>query len=530
MSWITKAGRVTYLLIFLLAALWGTGEPVTAQSSTRITSMIVPYIEYEWWLINWSDNQFLCQVLVDHDGIPTLTEVSQACGVSIADIWANTPNCKKSLGCKGIYIHLVGSQAMEREVFIELPEPEIRVSLEGCTPRPPDNFCPQIPSLVLTGLEPLPNERITAIQGLFDGEPFYCLGDVCKIALRTTPLLGSRVEFWADSSYGDSSQVFTAQVRVIETGVVQSPDQRGYFIDVISSQWDGAPLSSCARIWDSFPPIGGTPDWLKTPDDSKLLASEEPYFYLAGRLIIQGLVDVSLCPSGGMLPNGYADACGLEQARPLLGEWQNQFDNRIVEVSRSAGIPAQLMKNLFAQESQFWPGVFRVPYEFGLGQITDNGVDSIFIWQPEFFNQFCPLVLSESACQAGYLSLDEESRAILRGALAVQAKSDCPECESGIDLSHTNFSVSLFANMLQANCAQVSRTIYTATLSSPGAIATYEDLWRFTIANYHAGPGCTAFAIHQSWQNTGRLTWTDAVDYFTDACRGVIPYVEEITH
>lgn len=530
MAYIAKAGRAAWIVILLTAALWISGQDVAAQTSARVTTMVVPYIEYEWWLMSWTGNQFLCQVLVDHDGFPTLSEVAQACGDEIANAWASTPVCKNPFGCKGVYIHLIGSQAQERLVTIELPQPEIWLSLEGCDPQPPENRCPVIPTLVLTGIEPLPNERITAIQGSLDGEPFYCLGDVCRIPLLPTPILGSRIEFWADSSFGDSSQVFTAQVRVIETGVTASPDLRGWYVDVISSQWKGAPLSTCASIWDVFPPVGGLPDWLKTPDQPVLLASEEPYYYLAGRLVMQNMVDVSPCTSGGMLPNGYADACGLEQARPLIQEWQNQFDSRITEVARESGIPAQIMKNLFAQESQFWPGVFRVPYEFGLGQITDNGVDSIFIWKPDFFAQFCPLVFHEDSCAGGYLSLDEDSRAIIRGALALQAKVDCPECETGIDLSHTNFSVALFANTLQANCAQVSRTVYTATERSPGAVATYEDLWRFTIANYHAGPGCTAFAIHQSWLNTGRLTWEDAVDYFTDACRGVIPYVEKITH
>lgn len=530
MACIAKLSRAAYLLAFLVAALWSPGQSVAAQTSTRVTTLVVPYIEYEWWLMSWSGNQFLCQVLIDHDGLPTLSEVSQACSAEIANAWAGTPACKTPLGCKGVYMHLIGSQAQERQVIVELPQPEIWVSLEGCTPQPPENRCTQIPSLVLTGIEPLPNERITAIQGILDGEPFYCLSDVCIIPLRATPILGSRLEFWADSSYGDSSEVFTAQVRVIETGVTASPDLKGWYVDVISSQWQGAPLASCARIWDAFPPVGGLPDWLKTPEEPILLASEEPYYYLAGRLIMQGLVDVSACPSGGMLPNGYADSCGLEQSRPLLADWQNQFDHRIVEVAKETGIPAQLMKNLFAQESQFWPGVFRVPYEYGLGQLTDHGVDSIFLWQPEFFTQFCPLVLHEDACSGGYLSLKEDSRAILRGALAVQAKVDCAECEAGIDLSNTNFSVSLFANTLQANCAQVSRTIFTATASSPGMVATYEDLWRFTIANYHAGPGCTAYAIHQTWQNTGSLTWQEAVNYFTDPCQGVIPYVEKITH
>lgn len=529
MARIAKVNRAIFLVFFIAATLWIPAQSVAAQSSTRVTTLTVPYIEYEWWLMSWSGNQFLCRVLVDHEGLPTIEEVASECGPGVANAWAATPVCKNPLECKGAYIHLIGSRAEEREVNVELPQPEIWVSLEGCSPQPPENRCTEIPTLVLTGIEPLPNERITTLQGTLAGEPFYCLSDVCNIPLRATPILGSNLEFWADSSYGDSSQVFSAQVRVIETGVTASPDLKGWYVDVISSQWQGAPLASCARIWDAFPPIGGLPDWLKTPDEPLLLASEEPYYYLAGRLIAQGLVDVSNCPSGGMLSTGYADACGLEQARPMLTEWQNQFDSRIVQVARETGVPAQLMKNLFAQESQFWPGIFRVPYEYGLGQLTDNGVDSIFLWQPDFYNQFCPLVLHEDTCRAGYLSLEEENRAILRGALALQAKVDCPECEVGIDLSNTDFSVSLFANTLQANCAQVSRTVFTATANSPGRVATYEDLWRFTISNYHAGPGCTAFAIYQTWLNTGRLTWNDAINFFTDPCRGVIPYVEKIT-
>ena len=62
-----------------------------------------------------------------------------------------------------------------------------------------------------------------------------------------------------------------------------------------------------------------------------------------------------------------------------------------------------------------------------------------------------------------------------------------------------------------------------------GRVSTYEDLWRFTIANYHAGPGCLSYAIHQAWQNTGSLNWETVAPYFTETCQGVVPYVEKIT-
>jgi hypothetical protein len=229
------------------------------------------------------------------------------------------------------------------------------------------------------------------------------------------------------------------------------------------------------------------------------------------------------------LPNGYANACGIEKSRALLIEWQNQFDNRIVQVARETGVPAQLMKNLFAQESQFWPGVFRVPFELGLGQITDNGTDSIFLWNSEFYYQFCPLVLAEETCQAGYLHLTKDQQALLRGALASQAGADCSDCPEGIDLEKAEFSVSLFAHSLVANCEQVNQTIYTATRLVSGQVSTYEDLWRFTIANYHAGPGCLSYAIHSAWLGIYPLTWEDVSKNFTPACQGVVPYVNDIT-
>jgi hypothetical protein len=316
---------------------------------------------------------------------------------------------------------------------------------------------------------------------------------------------------------------------VVDTGVSLAPGGGGWYVDVISSQWRGAEIASCARTWQAFPPLGRPPAWLSTPDQSKLMASDAPYYYLAGRLIAQGLVSAADCATGGLQPNGYADACGLEKARPMVEEWQNKFDARIIDVAKGTGVPAQLMKNLFAQESQFWPGVFRVPFEFGLGQLTEKGADAVLLWDPSFYKQFCPLVLAKDACAHGYLHLSKFDQATLRGALAVQAKSDCPTCVSGIDLTNVDFSVSLFARTLQANCEQVSQIIQTNTKRVPGSVSSYEDLWRFTVANYHAGPGCLAYAISTAWQNGGLLTWDQVSADFTEPCKGVVPYVNGIS-
>jgi hypothetical protein len=62
-----------------------------------------------------------------------------------------------------------------------------------------------------------------------------------------------------------------------------------------------------------------------------------------------------------------------------------------------------------------------------------------------------------------------------------------------------------------------------------GRVATYEDLWRLTIANYHAGAGCVSYAIHESWDLTDSLAWENIAPSFTEACQGVVPYVDQIT-
>ena len=529
------------LVPFLVSLGWSTDIVRAAggdepEDVARQTTITITYTRYEWWLLRWDTSQILCQVYIDHTGLPTADDILVDCGRDIYWQWVNTPSCDgledgtaRTAECAGLYLFYIGSQLTERSIEIELPPAQVWVELVGCTPSVPDNLCPTIPSLLFTAEEPLPNEQITAVHVLLGGWLYDCLGAVCAVPLRPTIIDGMPVEFWADSSFGDSSEHFIAQVRVIDSGVSSTPGMGGWYVDVLSSQWRGGQIASCAQVWQAFPPLGGPPEWLITPEVPELLATDVSYTYLAGRLISQGLVDASSCPTGGLLPNGYADTCGLELASPLVEEWQNRFDLEIIAVAQETGVPAQLMKNIFAQESQFWPGVFRVPNEFGLGQLTDNGAETILLWNPAFFEQFCPLVLDESACQRGYIYLDAESQAILRGALALQANADCPTCQAGIDLTNAEFSITLFANTLLANCEQVAQIMYNATGQIAGEVSSYEDLWRFTVANYHTGPGCLSYAMYTAWAARATMDWEHVSDYLTEPCESAIPYVENVT-
>ena len=528
-----------YFLFILLLSLTGWGnERTSAQEDEppqRQTTILLSYTEYEWWLLQWSDNQIVCVIYIDHEGIPTHEEVFDQCGEKLYEEWKDTPVCEAEIteenstpNCLGLYLHFISSYPAERTVDLDLPPPTVWLALSGCSPIPPENLCENLPSLLLLGEEPLPNEQITAIHYILGDVTYTCEADVCEIPLGPTPLQGIEIEFWADSSFGDSSDHFFGIVRVLDTGVLLLPVAGNWYVDVLSTQWLGDELDACAQVWQALPPPGPKPDWLSTPNDIRYMRTDEPYHLLAGRLITYGLVDASGCANEGLLPNGYANECGQRVAQPKVNLWQNQFDGPILLAANKLSLPAKLMKNQYALESQFWPGEFRIAEEFGLGQLTDMGADTVLLWNKTLYNQYCPLVLDESVCSSGYLGLGEEERAILRGSLAVSVNADCAECPTGVNLPHTDNTVMVFAQTLLANCEQVAQTVYNATENIAGDVSTYENLWRFTLANYHVGSGCLAYAIHTTWQQRQPLSWENVSTRLTEPCQSAIPYVDMI--
>jgi hypothetical protein len=384
------------------------------------------------------------------------------------------------------------------------------------------------------GQEPLPNEQIINIQGYLGPDPFTCEGSECILPLPATGTEGIQVQFWAESSFGDTSQTFTAQVRVIPWGDFADPDTAAqdppqWYVDILSSQYMGEIESTCSQIWSAFPPVGGPPVWLSSPEHPEALITNHPYYYLAGSLINQGIVDATACQNGGLESPDVANQCGLESARPVINQWQNQFNTEIIQVARDTGIPSQLMKNIFSKESQFWPGSSSSYKEAGLGHLSDLGADTVLLWNPSFFSQFCPLVLETTRCQQGFGNLDITEQEMLRGALVQKVNAACPECPQGIDLRQVNFSINVFARSLLANCEQVGQILYNQTGRPAGETSFYEDLWRFTLVNYNAGSGCLSQAVQGAVNGNYPLTWENVKLFLEPGpCQASIDYVEDI--
>ena len=532
--------RTRLILLSLLFALGGNffafSSPALAAPSLqppgpdRFSVTVVDYTKYTWWMFRWGKKEVVCEIVVSHDGLPTPGDVFVDCGEDIYDEWISQGPCNERdvKDCKGFFVTLVDTEPAQKEVSTMLPPATVQVTLENCSPvyTSSTSICEVEPVLVLTGIEPLPDYHIIGIEGLFEGQPFSC-DAVCRLRLPVTDEDGFTIQFWAYSSYGDSSEIFNALVRVAvaDTG---DPDRTFWYVDVLSTQAVGVPIASCVQAWGVLPPIGGPPQWLSTPTQSEELGTDIPYTYLAAKLIQSGMVDASACSDGGLLPDGSASACGLEVARGAVTQWQNQFDQVILNVAKDSGVPAHLLKNLFATESQFWPGR-GMKNDVGLGQLTEKGADTTFLWNPPFFYQFCPLVMDSAECGKGYLHLDEEQRAFLRASLINAVNADCQECPLGVDLDRANFSIGVFAHTLLANCEQTGQLVENVTAGPAGASASYEDLWKFTLVNYNAGPGCLGNALGLTLDAGQELTWENLSTHLEPACQGAINYVNDIS-
>ncbi|HET9905677.1 MAG TPA: hypothetical protein VFQ23_03530, partial [Anaerolineales bacterium] len=345
--------------IVSVASANGLAAPASAPPGPdRFSVVVVDYTKYTWWLIRWGEKEVECKIKVDHEGLPTPGDIYIDCGEAVYDKWITQKPClaTNTDECKGYYLILVDSEPAQKEIATKLPPPTVHITLENCNPvyTSSTSICEFEPILVLTGLEPLPDYNIIAIEGLYGDQPFTC-GPICRLQLPITGEQGVNLQFWAYSSYGDSSEIFNALVRVAlaDEG---DPDRTFWYVDVLSSQWIGVPVASCVQAWGVLPPVGGPPEWLSTPTESENLGTDVPYNYLAEQLIRSGMVDVSACADGGLLPDGGTSACGMDAARGAVTQWQNQFDEVILNVAKDSGVPAHLLKNIFAVESQFWPG------------------------------------------------------------------------------------------------------------------------------------------------------------------------------
>jgi hypothetical protein len=282
--------------------------------------------------------------------------------------------------------------------------------------------------------------------------------------------------------------------------------------------------SVCATIWGNKPPQI-LPGWLTTPPNADGLYSEVKYVFLAGHLISEGIVDSGDCPNGGLTPDGVANSCGMEKAYTKVIFWQNQFDQYIYSAAQVNQISAVMLKRLFAQETQFWPPNSIAPRAYGIGNVRSPGIEPLFLWNYEIFQNTCHDVYSQS-CSQPYSKLPLENQQILRGYfISHYIDAYCATCLNSIDLDKIKRSIDFFAKLIVANCFQVNQILNNNGFSSP--TLSYEDAWRLTLANYTVGPTCINNGIQQMDVSKG-FYWEDFDNSLGSNCNADI-YINTIT-
>jgi hypothetical protein len=360
------------------------------------------------------------------------------------------------------------------------------------------------PFVILTAFASIPRTTSVVIRGFVNTQEFICTQSPCAIYLQNS----SRFVFRAYADTGESSDEVIASVNVVQ-------GQNGFSVNIDSVNQFTTFGDSCAQTWGVEDEIGS--QWDNFVQFPYQLNTKKTLHVLATKLILNGIVDTSGCAAGGLsLGLDWPTACGLERASGAMIEWQNQYDEYIWISSKEQGIPPKVVKTLIEIESQFWPGNERFYVdEYGLGQINQLGVDVLLRRDPTLYQNVCSGLNLD--CLRPYVSLEPQQQAQVRGAVVGLADASCANCPYGLDLGKAKESVSLISMLLKANCQQVDVMLGTNLED-----ATYDDLWRFTLASYHSGISCFQDAVKATrkdklpvtWENLGeRLNCSGGKDY-----------------
>ncbi|MBN2047006.1 MAG: hypothetical protein JW750_04100 [Anaerolineaceae bacterium] len=502
----------SYVLLFLFIAVPGIS----------VFGKTITY--YYWALTRWSDKRVVCMLEITHEDLPTGNEILEQCGYDLYNEWVSTPTCEPaSTGgdtstCAGLYLRFFTSVEEEEDAGTgeetTVVEPTItgqegvsvRLRISNCVP---GTECEEAPKLTFVAAVEGAVEVPVGIAARVGSTQMSCEGRWCEFTLPGTPTKGQEVEYWAYYADGRHSphQTFMLRNVALEDGK--------YRFDTIAEDLrEYAPYGS--MLWNVFPTLNHENwDMFMTPGSAVDLATDFNYALLAGKLIWYGYASGKDCANSGLLSNGAADACGIWAARDEIVRWQNQFDTLIYQYAIENEVPPHVLKAMIAQESQFWPEWDNLD-EFGLGRLTDYGLDMILIWNEPFFKQVCEENFSQFLCQNGYFGLPMSDRALLRGSTLIAVGTDA--------------EIDLLAKALAASMAQTTYVVESETGRKVSDKVSYEDMWAFSLANYHSGIGCMMDAIGEVESRNQKLEW-DNVSVFLqqkEYCAGAASYIDRI--
>ena len=499
-------------LLIILQPVFQLHQEVKAEENKRILIRNQEVLANHWRLSNWKDQISVCDIYVSHDHQPTANEIQAYCGEDTYQTWLTTPPCDAALSggnvaaCNGIFIGYKGKDLHVVKETVELPQVSLRVESVNCDP---GGWCDERAILRFIGEEPLIDHKITSLHVKIGNSVKNCDSDTCELRMPITNENGVQVEYWAISDFGDQSGTGSFLLRNVPDKNREDTfrfDLMGYGLNVT------APAGT--MLWMLLPTLNH-PDAtvLEKPASIANLQTNNRFLYLAGKLILTGIVDGKTCSGFGLLDNNTANPCGEELANEKVLVWQNQYDEEIYTAAEEYNVPARLLKGIIAQETQFWPHPVS-SNEFGLGRITDNGADMLLAWNLPIYLEECLSNFSSDECSAGYTNMDLDDRALLRGIVL----SDVG----------TGQEMNLLAATLSASSYQVDQMVRNVTGLPVAEVSTYEEMWKLTVANYHSGSGCVGTAMQTAWDNGEDMIWELVYPNLLGDCMGAVDYVDSV--
>jgi hypothetical protein len=485
---------------------------IKAADDPRIVEKKYTIQAHHWQLANWDDGSPVCDLFVQHTQVPSYEEVIDFCGYSLLLEWLSTPPCieatngKPGKDCDGLLQRYIGKTTYSFKKEVEIPRIQTRVETVNCIP---GEWCESNPIVRVTAIEPLPDYRILKVHVRVGGREKIYDGSDGQIPLPLTGQQGDWLEYWAESDYGDQSDHAIIKFRN------NQPDSRPNFhhFDLLGSEWETFAASG-SRLWGIFPPIDTPlPKALEQPLTAQYLFTTNRYIYLASQLIKSGHVDASDCPNSGLYSDGSANPCGERAAAEMVLGWQNRYNEAIFRSAVKHKLPARVLKGILAQETQFWP-TSENPYELGLGKMTNNGADMLLMWNLDYYLSICTPIYTTVGCAAGYSNLSPAQQTILHRVI--------------FDQVGTPDEIDMLAATLVASAAQVNQLIRNTAQKEPSEVTNYEDMWKFTIANYHIGSGCVGVGMENIAESESNFSWDDLVINMVGDCKNAKNYVNSV--
>ncbi len=483
----------------------------------QTTAHAADHQETTWQLVFWANQEVACTFTVFGEDLPSSNEIEAACGIEIVHLWYSTPACTHPFFhengtdvCSGLFLRKTSQQ--EQSIPEEEKTNETKNSLfmiRGCEPA---DLCNQLPIVVFrnnSAENNLPKHTLRVKIDTFEGE---CFDIECEMELPITNNEGKWVEFWTMSA--DGGQGIHSRFKY-RAAIVPNTSNLMYQFDLISDAYpETTPFGS--DIWKVFPQLSTKNLKIyEKPFSADFLTTTFHLSILAGKIIQHGLVDTSFCSNYGLMNDGSANGCGEKASAELVFFMQNQYNRLLFQSGKENHVPPNLIKSMIAQESQFWP-YSETENEYGLGMITENGIDLLLRWNMSYYQKLCKTVFQQKpdVCEIQYSEISAAEQQILRG--------------SALQKIGTDEEIDLLGAVLRASAAQVNQIVQNITGSDCEHTVLYEDMWKLTIANYYSGSGCIHNAMLITAAYKYDLTWDHVQNFLSGTCTRAKQYVENV--